>query len=142
MQWLIFKIAWLMQISLGTSATESMVAAGWLQSMPSIVPKNSLGCFHFYVFESWNLTLQRQQHHSWSVCFSWLSSVTLFGQQKLCGDCLHAILQNFLYLLLMRTECYENFSEFIQESYFKKRTRFSNGKNHHFASDYNLMRLI
>nr|CAB3266200.1 sodium/nucleoside cotransporter 1-like [Phallusia mammillata] len=28
MQWLIFKIAWLMQISLNTSATESMVAAG------------------------------------------------------------------------------------------------------------------
>ena len=28
MQWLIAKIAWLMQISLHTSATESMVAAG------------------------------------------------------------------------------------------------------------------
>ena len=28
MQWLILKIAWLMQISLKTSATESMVAAG------------------------------------------------------------------------------------------------------------------
>ena len=28
MQWLIFKIAWLMEVSLGTSATETMVAAG------------------------------------------------------------------------------------------------------------------
>ena len=28
MQWIIFKIAWLMQISLRTSATESLVAAG------------------------------------------------------------------------------------------------------------------
>ena len=30
MQWLILKIAWLMQFTLGTSATESMVAAGML----------------------------------------------------------------------------------------------------------------
>lgn len=29
MQWLIYKISWLMQLSLGTSATESMCAAGW-----------------------------------------------------------------------------------------------------------------
>ena len=28
MQWLILKIAWIMQITLKTSATESMVAAG------------------------------------------------------------------------------------------------------------------
>jgi len=28
MQWMMFKLSWLMQFSMGTSATESMVAAG------------------------------------------------------------------------------------------------------------------
>lgn len=28
MQWLIFKVAWLMELTLGTSGTESMCAAG------------------------------------------------------------------------------------------------------------------